>query len=359
LVVRPRGIRPLIPTHQFTMSNISTIAERRAYVRTLWFNGMRNAHELSSITGLPLSTVYKYIAQLKETGKLDILPRSGRPKILTPRKRRQLGLLVSKDPYLTSNEMTIALQETYPELEVTDRTVRNTLQTLDYKVCRPITTTIMTSTHIARRLEWAQNHARDKSWKKTVFTDETTFQLFRNTIQVRHKNGKDVPHKCCPKHPLKVHVWGSFCAKGLVGFHIFEKNMNGELYRNSITENLFENAQRLLGKNWRLQQDNDPKHKAKKTMELIHAHCQNVLDWPSYSPDLNPIENLWSILKRRVEKDITKRIVKKQEVNKDIFHSLIRTHWLELDQNLLLKLVNSMPGRIKEVIESNGKRIKY
>jgi hypothetical protein len=63
--------------------------------------------------------------------------------------------------------------------------------------------------------------------------------MFRNTIQVRYKDGEPIPSRPVVKHPFKVHVWGAFCAKGTVGFCMFTENMNGELYRKILTENLF------------------------------------------------------------------------------------------------------------------------
>ncbi|PKY46202.1 hypothetical protein RhiirA4_461022 [Rhizophagus irregularis] len=50
-----------------------------------------------------------------------------------------------------------------------------------------------------------------------------------------------------------------------------------------------------------LLQDNDPKQKAKETMDLFAQKCPKLLDWP-FNPDLNLIENLWSILEKEVNK---------------------------------------------------------
>jgi transposase len=62
----------------------SSLVKRRSVVRTLWANGIHDVPTLAELTGVPLSTMYKYASQLKKNSKLEPLPIPGRPKILSP-----------------------------------------------------------------------------------------------------------------------------------------------------------------------------------------------------------------------------------------------------------------------------------
>ncbi len=79
--------------------------------------------------------------------------------------------------------------------------------------------------------------------------------------------------------------------------------MNLEGYKTILPTNIQENATRLIGKCFILHQDNDPKHPASSVKEFIRAKKWKVLDYPSRSPDLNPIDHELNQLKRRVKED--------------------------------------------------------
>jgi hypothetical protein len=68
-----------------------------------------------------------------------------------------------------------------------------------------------------------------------------------------------------------------------------------------LNEHLYDNVNAMHGRRWVFQQDNDPKHTSHDVKSDLETHLPGqVLLWPSYSPDLNPIKNVWAILKKKM-----------------------------------------------------------
>src|SRR4029434_10566195 len=100
------------------------------------------------------------------------------------------------------------------------------------------------------------------------------------------------------------------------------------------------------------QHDGAPCHKAKVITKWLGEQNIDILGpCRGNSTYLNPIENLWSILKRRVDKQ--------KPTNSDKLQALIIQEWAAISQDVAQKLIDSMPGRIAEVLKKKGQHCKY
>eukprot|EP00703_Trepomonas_sp_PC1_P005564 JAP91042.1 DDE superfamily endonuclease domain containing protein [Trepomonas sp. PC1] len=95
-----------------------------------------------------------------------------------------------------------------------------------------------------------------------------------------------------------------------------------------------------------LQQDNAPIHASAYTKYQFDIMGLDVIDWPSKSPDLNPIEHLWANIKRKLKG--------MKFSNRASFEQEIINQWNSVSQDDLRKLVESMPGRVQKCIKAKG-----
>jgi len=96
------------------------------------------------------------------------------------------------------------------------------------------------------------------------------------------------------------------------------------------------------------QQDNAPVHTARIVREWLAEQDFEVMAWPPYSPDLNPIENLWALLKAKIyEIHPEMKEMADNEETLDILINAAQEAWSELDTDMLDNLAITMPNRVK------------
>ncbi len=92
-------------------------------------------------------------------------------------------------------------------------------------------------------------------------------------------------------------------------------------------------------------------HTAKATKEWLKKKHIKVLEWPSQSPDLNPIENLWRELKVRV--------AKRQPRNLNDLERICKEEWDKIPPEMCANLVANYKKRLTSVIANKGFATKY
>lgn len=162
------------------------------------------------------------------------------------------------------------------------------------------------------------------------------------------------PTRPAVRHPVKVMVWGMFYYYDTGRLHVCEGNMNKERYLGVLRTCMKPQLDDWFGEDDCIfMQDRAPCHTAKIVSAYLRELNIRVLDWPGNSPDLNPIENLWAILKNRLKKHT---ITTKQQLIEKVLHYWSRDP--KIPQSLA-NLIESMPRRMEAVISAKGGNTKY
>jgi len=230
-------------------------------------------------------------------------------------------------------------------IHVSRRTVINRLHSNNYDYKLPRTRFMLTDTHKANRLQWALEN-QTTNWEKVIFSDESSIWKGSRGRKRWINSTTDVIERTV-KYPIKRHIWGCISLSGIKSMHIFQGIMDAKKYIEILQIGLLG----VYNDKLIFQQDNDPKHTSKIAKEWFVENDIKCLKWPSSSPDLNPIENLWAILKGKVSKMRTLTSIE--------FEQCIETEWNNIDSSIISNILKTMPIRIEKVIKSKGEAIDY
>lgn len=315
--------------------------------------------EIAEMLNIKQNTIGDIVRRYKNEGRIEFKKQTGQPKKLTEMEERNIVRKIKVNPRLSAPKI-VAEVKTELKKSISESTVRRIIKREGYNGRVARKKPFVNLVNRRNRLNFAKEHIqKDVSWwDDVIFLDESKFNIFGSdgkTMVWRKPNeelkGKNITPTV--KHGGgSVMVWGCISAKGVGNLVFIDGIMNKESYLTILKDNLKQSAEKMgILSTFKLYQDNDPKHKAHVVREWLLYNCPKVINTPSQSPDMNPIENLWDHLDRRVRE---KPVSSKNDLKKRL-----QEEWNKIGVDYLQKCIKNMPNRLSEVIKNKGYPTRY
>lgn len=322
------------------------VFNKRELVINLFNSGVKSPKILQSRSKLSRSQVFHILKLLKQGVPVEINPRRGRKKIYGQTDRRRIAHLARKHDTWSAKKISNEA-ESRGSPKISAKTCQRELRDMGYRKQMPLNKPMLTKKHKRTRVEWCQKHLKT-DWTKVIFSDESMFQLFRHGSKVWGKKRVKRPK---PKFPPKFMVWGAFGYRGKSCLKVVAGKMDSSAYVNILEECLVNDMSILYPDGWTFQQDNATVHTSRFTKSWFESKKIYLIKWPPCSPDLNPIEMIWGIMKKRLDHIMSS--------NLNDWKLKVMETWENLGHETLTKLIDSMTWRLKECIRLNGDTVDY
>ena len=315
---------------------------------------------------IPISTIKSTIYNERKRLNNHSLPRSGRPHGLTEEQRDHLYDLTTTNPHIKMRDLLESVDEA-----VKERSIRRLLNEMGRRKWRQLRRPELSEIHARKCLAWAHEYASftPEDWAQVRWSDECTVERGAG-IQPRwtfkRPSEQLAEHDVHTYHPgksVKQMFWAAFgedMCTGLIPLDGDPDAPQGGVNARVIYDLYQAFLPEFIQPGNIFMHDNAPVHRAEIIKQILDELQIQVMVWPPYSPDLNPIENLWAIMKQEIYKlypelehapDTEETLRKLIEAAKEAWHAI--------DQQVLVKLSATMPHRVKAVIEAKGWYTKY
>ncbi len=317
---------------------------------------------ISRDTNVPKSTVSDIITMHQRYGNHNVRRRGncGRRRLFTPPMDRLIARYSVSNPQATSRRIREMVGNGVTEASLP--TYRRCLRRTGVLTYRPVIAPRLSPAQRLARLQWARQHLHwsVEDWQCVVFSDEAAFDVTPARSQhVRRRRDVHLSSEHTRQHRSflqKVMMWGCFSYRGPGPLVPIEGNMNANKYRETLNEHLVPQVNAWFAARIRrciFQQDNAPCHKALMVRQFLDNQRFQVMNWPPYSPDISPIENLWAIIKRKLH--VTAIVSRPELIVK------VQDIW-RTDPDIVRhceELIRSMPRRIAACVAARGGPINY
>lgn len=298
------------------------------------------------------ATVVRWLKRWDETKGLSDRERTGRRRITTEQQDQTIINSINEgmDKGIISEEAQEQLAN--ENINVSARTVRRRLNEAGFKYMKPLSKPLLTEDHQRKRLSWARSLI-GFDWNQVIASDETVFRVNDVRRFYWQRPGERKVRRTV-KYSVKINAWGCLSSGRFGRIICFKDILNSAFLCDEVYTNaLLPSVNKLCARNedWLLLEDNDSKHRSKRSVDWKEDHGIETLPWPSLSPDMNPMENVWALLKIKV--------ADRRPTSAGELIRVIKEEWKGLPQELATNLMFGMQRRIDRLIEAKGDYTMY
>ncbi|GFU80761.1 transposable element Tc3 transposase [Trichonephila clavipes] len=193
-----------------------------------------------------------------------------------------------------------------------------------------------------------------------MFTDESRFALEPDDkrIKIWRKQGtRNQPQNITEHHAFRggsIMVWARISLGYRIDLHIFKRgSVTAVRYRDEVLEPIQRLYAEAVCPTFVLMDDNARPHRADIVDDYLESEGITRMAWPAYSPDLNPIENLWDALVRSVSSRFPPPATLVE------LQTALQEEWRLLNSAVVDHLIEITVRRCKLCIQMRGDHIPY
>lgn len=269
----------------------------RDLVRRL-FNSGDSYRSIAKTAGISPNTARNIVLERGRKNKNKRGPKNKLSRTDLTSMKRSVSSLLDEGRQVTAREVMNDAQIDH----VSRWTVRRGLSRLGFNFGKADKSIQLTKNHKEVRLNLARKWLDTMlPWKKVIFTDEKRLNLDGPDSWCSWmREGQKVRRDKRQQGGATLQIWGMLLPNGKLVITELHQWSKSEDYIAMLRNFAIPIMELEYGCDFILQQDNAPIHASKQTTDWIRQYEIALLEWPSRSPDLNPIENVWSLLSQRV-----------------------------------------------------------